>query len=266
MRVPSPPNSPDLSRSSRLQQGVQQLVHIARKDGLRNALVHATNTAAWHLLPSRRAFARTLEHERVLAREFDQQHGVDTAGEPPLTEVGVTPEQAERGNGLYRGIWSSTFHLALRSTGVPFAQRTFVDYGSGKGKALMLASEYPFRRIVGIEFAPALHEVAVKNLQGYQSPGQRCFSLEAVCTDALEWEPPAEPLLCFFFNPFDSATMERVLVRLAQSWRQNPRDISLLYVNVRDVREQERVFEQSRALTLVSRSQHFLHLKVTAGP
>jgi hypothetical protein len=130
----------------------------------------------------------------------------------------------------------------------------------------MLASAYAFRRIVGIEFFPKLHEVAVKNLDGYRSPEQRCFSLQSVCADALEWEPPAEPLLCFFFNPFDDTTMERVLVRLAESWRRVPRDISLLYVNIRDVREQARVFEQCRALTLVSRGQHFLHMKVTGGP
>jgi hypothetical protein len=266
MSVLPPLISPALQRTQRLQHGVQQLVHIARTDGLRNALVHATNTAAWHLLPSRRAFARTLEHERALAQEFDQRYGVDTAGEAPLQEVGVPPEKVERGNGLYRGIWSGTFHLAVSSTGVPFEQRTFVDYGSGKGKALMLASAYPFRRIVGVEFAPELHAVAVKNLGGYRSHEQRCFALQSVCADALEWEPPAEPLLCFFFNPFDNRTMERVLVRIAESWRRAPRDISLLYVNVRDVREQARVFEKCRALTLVSRGRHFLHMKVTAGP
>jgi len=251
--------------ASWLQQGTLKLVNLARTRGLQTAFLHATNAVAWHVVPSRRAFARNLAHERALAREFDQAHGVETAGESPLTEVGVPPEKAGRGNGLYRGIWAGVFHEALRETGLPLEQFTFVDYGSGKGKALMLASEYPFRRIVGVEFAPRLHEVAVNNLGVFRSPQQRCRALEAVCADALEWEPPVEPLLCFFFNPFDDPTMERVITRVARSRRHAPRDIYLLYVNIRDVSEQAHVVEQHPALTRVNRSQHALFMKVTAG-
>lgn len=251
--------------ANRLQQSTLKLVNLARTQGLQSALLHATNAVAWHVVPSRREFARNLAQERALAREFDQTHGVDTAGESPLTEVGVPPEKAVRGNSLYRGIWPRIFHAALRESRLPLKRFTFVDYGSGKGKALMLASAYAFRRIVGVEFAPGLHEVAVKNLGGYRSPEQQCFTLEAVCADALDWEPPAEPLLCFFFNPFDDPTLERVISRVARSWRHTPRDIYLLYVNVRDVREQAHVFERHSALTLVDHSRHFLLTKVTAG-
>ncbi|MFE8605047.1 class I SAM-dependent methyltransferase [Archangium violaceum] len=251
--------------ASRLQQSTLKLVNLARTQGLQTALQHATNAIAWHVVPSRREFARNLVQESELARKFDQLHGVDTAGESPLTDVGVPPEKAARGNGLYRGIWPRLFHAALRESRLPLERFTFVDYGSGKGKALMLASAYAFRRIVGMEFAPGLHEVAVRNLRGYRSPQQRCFTMDAVCADALDWEPPAEPLLCFFFNPFDDPTMERVITRVARSWRHAPRDIYLLYVNVRDVREQARVFERHSALTLVGRSRHSLLTKVTAG-
>jgi hypothetical protein len=251
--------------ANRLQQGVLKLVKIARTDGLQKALEHATNTVAWHVMPSRRAFVRDLEHERALAREFDRTYGVDTAGESPLTALGVPPEKAGRGNGLYRGIWPRIFHQALRETHLPFEQFTFVDYGSGKGKALMLASAYPFRRILGVEFSPELHAVALKNLGTYRSSEQRCFGLESVCADALGWEPPTEPLLCFFFNPFDNPTMERVLSRLAESRRHAPRDIYLLYVNVRDVSEQARVFEECRRVAIVNRGRHFVLMKVLAG-
>jgi hypothetical protein len=251
--------------ATRLRSGALGLVQTARTNGLQAALVHAADRVAWHVLPSRRAFVRNLARERALAQEFDRTFGVDTAGEPPLTEVGVSAEQAKQGNGLYRGIWPGIFQQGMRGANLPFEQFTFVDYGSGKGKALMLAAAYPFRRIVGVEFAPGLHEVAVKNLHVFRSPEQRCFALEAVCADALEWEPPTGPLLCFFFNPFNDSIMERVIARLAQSWQRVPRDIYLLYVNVRDAREQAHVFEQSRMLTLVNRGPNFVLSKVTAG-
>src|SRR5882724_12595376 len=40
------------------------------------------------------------------------------------------------------------------------AKYTFVDLGSGKGRILFLAAEFPFRRIQGIEFAVELHREA----------------------------------------------------------------------------------------------------------
>ena len=75
------------------------------------------------------------------------------------------PQQdVDRGNGLYRGIWPRIFEAAMQAAPLEYSRFTFVDYGSGKGKAMFLAAEYPFKRIVGVEFAPALHEIACKNL------------------------------------------------------------------------------------------------------
>jgi hypothetical protein len=234
-----------------------------RADGLLSAAERVAEVMAWRLSPERRSFAKRLEYERVLAREFDHQFGVDTWGEFALTEVGVPAHKARQGNGLYRGIWAGLFHEALRGSALPIEGLTFVDYGSGKGKALLLASAYPFRRIVGVEYASRLNEVAERNLAVFRSPTQRCFSLDVVGADALEWEPPAEPLLCFFFNPFSDEVMERVLARLAESWSRIPRDIYLLYVNVRNTEEQARVFERCAELTLLRRDRHALLAKVT---
>ncbi|OJH37667.1 hypothetical protein BON30_26095 [Cystobacter ferrugineus] len=239
------------------------ITELARTEGPRSAAERMAETLAWRLSPARRSFARRLEHERVLEREFDERFGVDTWGESSLTEVGVPANKAREGNGIYRGIWADVFHEALRGTGLPVDDLTFVDYGAGKGKALLLASAYPFRRIVGVEFAPGLCEVARRNLAVFHSPTQRCFSLGVEGADALEWEPPAEPLLCFFFNPFSDEVMERVIARITESWYRIPRDIYLLYVNIRNTDEQARVFDRCPELTLLRRDRHALLAKVT---
>ncbi|ATB36686.1 hypothetical protein CYFUS_002101 [Cystobacter fuscus] len=256
--------------TERLAHAARQLQHelagvaeSARTQGPRAAVERMTEAMAWRLSPARRSFVRRLQHERALAREFDEQFGVDTSSESSLTEVGVPAEKARDGNGIYRGIWADIFHEALRGTGLPEGDLTFVDYGAGKGKAMLLASAYPFRRIVGVEYAPGLYEVARRNLAVFRSPTQRCFSLDVVGADALEWEPPAEPLLCFFFNPFSDEVMERVIARIAESWQRSPRDIYLLYVNIRNTDEQARVFERRSELTLVRRDRHALLAKVT---
>jgi hypothetical protein len=253
-----------LSHAARqFHQELAGVVELARTDGPRSAAERMAETLAWRLSPARRSFARRLAHERVLAREFDEQFGVDTWGESSLTEVGVPADKAREGNGVYRGIWADVFHEALRDCGLPMGDLTFVDYGAGKGKALLLASAYPFRRIVGVEYAPGLYEVARRNLAVFRSPTQRCFSLGVVGADALEWEPPAEPLLCFFFNPFSDEVMERVIARITESWYRIPRDIYLLYVNIRNTDEQARVFERCSELSLLRRGRHALLAKVS---
>ena len=47
-----------------------------------------------------------------------------------------------------------------------------------------MASDYPFRRVVGVELLPALHQIALENLAQYKSESQKCFALEALCGDA----------------------------------------------------------------------------------
>jgi SAM-dependent methyltransferase len=112
-----------------------------------------------------------------------------------------------------------------------FSDFTFVDLGSGKGRTLLMASDYSFRRIVGVELLPALHAIAQENLAGYASESQKCFALESVCADAREFVFPAEPLLLYLFNPFPEAGLRQVIANLERSLRAHPRPVYVLYHN-----------------------------------
>ena len=108
---------------------------------------------------------------------------------------------------------------------------TFVDLGSGKGRTLLMASEYPFRRILGVEILPELHEIARENLSRYKSESQKCFALEAICGDAADFPFPAEPLVLYLFNPLPEPGLRTVIDRLDQSLRGHPREVYVLYHN-----------------------------------
>jgi hypothetical protein len=69
----------------------------------------------------------------------------------------------------------------------------FVDFGSGLGKVLLLASVYPFRSVIGVEFSPELHRLACENIRRYASGTQQCNKLFSVCQDAAEFRLPPEP-------------------------------------------------------------------------
>src|SRR5215471_11844719 len=88
----------------------------------------------------------------------------------------------------YQPTEKALFHEMMdelrRRTSINFAEFTFIDLGSGKGRVLLMASDYPFRRIVGVELLAALHHIAEQNIEQYHSDSQRCFALESVCADA----------------------------------------------------------------------------------
>src|SRR5580700_2365271 len=78
-----------------------------------------------------------------------------------------------------------------------FSDFVFIDLGSGKGRTLLMASDYPFRRIVGVELLPALNQIAQDNLNKYRGESQKCFAMESICGDATEFVFPAEPTVLY---------------------------------------------------------------------
>jgi len=107
--------------------------------------------------------------------------------------------------------------------------RVFVDFGCGKGRALLLAAEYPFRRIVGVEFFPQLVEIARKNLFSYRNPRQVCPDLEVVLGDAALFPIPDAPLVLYFNDPFDGHVLERVVLNIRRSLDHHPRPITVIH-------------------------------------
>ncbi len=94
-----------------------------------------------------------------------------------------------------------------------------------------MASDYPFRRIVGEELLPALNQAALENLSRYRNESQKCFAIESICGDATEFAFPTEPILLFLFNPFPESGLRRVIANLERSLKEHPRKVYVLYHN-----------------------------------
>jgi hypothetical protein len=109
---------------------------------------------------------------------------------------------------------------------------TFIDLGAGKGRALLMASDYPFQRIMGVEFMPDLCHAAEENIASYSASSndrQQCRQMEMVCLDACDFQFPAEPLVVYLFNPFSEPVFVKVLENLRLSVEQVPRQIYIAY-------------------------------------
>jgi hypothetical protein len=159
--------------------------------------------------------------------EFDWDHRVDTTS--------ATVGWRERLLGVFHSPYQPTepalFHEMLGGLKIKFSDFTFIDLGSGKGRTLLMASDYPFRRIVGVELLAELNRVAQENLRKYKSEKQKCFALESICGDAQEFEFPAEATVLYLFNPLPEAGLERVIGGLERSLAEHPRKVIVLYHN-----------------------------------
>ena len=141
--------------------------------------------------------------------------------------------------GMFHSAYQPTdpaaFHEMLHALGdyanTDFQGFTFVDLGSGKGRTLLMASDYPFARIIGVELLPSLHHVAQQNVANYNPVSQRCFAIESVCADATQFRFPDGPLVLYLFNPLPDTGLRQVLSNLEASLKARPRPAYVLYHN-----------------------------------
>ena len=106
--------------------------------------------------------------ERVRALEdwwFDTTRHVRTSRNAAAPEASKVVGEI-RDSYIYAPVRVANAHAALRDLPInDFSQYTFVDVGSGKGRMLFVAAEYPFRRVVGVEFSNQLHVEALENIK-----------------------------------------------------------------------------------------------------
>jgi SAM-dependent methyltransferase len=156
---------------------------------------------------------------------YDWRHNVET---------GVDQSEHLRGwnyNFPYLPIRPPTARRVVRSLPISnYSDYTFVDIGSGKGRMLLLASEFPFRKIVGVEMREDLHAQALENVRRFRQPKAKCSQIECVLGDATRYDLPPGKLVVYLFNPFTADVMRQVLRRLDESAEQDPREIVLVYV------------------------------------
>ena len=172
--------------------------------------------------------------------EYDWEHRVDTTS--------ATVDWRSRLLGVFHSPYQPTepalFHEMLASLSVDFPGFIFVDAGSGKGRTLLMASDYPFRKIIGVELLPNLDRIAQQNIQLYSSPKQKCFHLISICGDVGEFQFPAEPAVVYLFNPLPKIGLERLIGNLERSLKEHPRKVFVLYHNP----EHEVILEDSPEL------------------
>jgi SAM-dependent methyltransferase len=154
---------------------------------------------------------------------FERRLGVQTSGVIELDELGIADEGRER----YKPVgW-----LILRRILPPSAVTTddvFLDIGSGKGRAVLLAAAYPFRRVIGVELSARLIDIAQDNLDRIRAR-LRCKDVVLVNADAVHYQIPDDVTVVFMANPVRGASFAAVIKNVLDSYDRRPRNLRIIY-------------------------------------
>ena len=189
---------------------------------------------------------------------FDAAHGVDTSG---IISAGhlTTGHPNDAHVTAYYGVAPSILcALIARWRGTqppqPIERYNFIDFGAGKGRALLVASELPFHEVIGVELNPSLADIAQQNIDRWLAAhaadptASRLTAIRLHEQDALTFEIPRSPTLAFLFHPFEAPVLKLLLRRIEARFAKIPGSrtppFDLLYVNseCRDVLDRHPAF------------------------
>jgi SAM-dependent methyltransferase len=169
---------------------------------------------------------------------FDQLHGTDTSGLIPGSVIVQGTQAKVEELTAYYGVAPSILHGLLdiwlhRTHPQPIERTVFLDIGAGKGRAMLLASQFPFLRVEGVELNPTLATIAEANISLWHNDlaANALAPLALHHADATRHPLPPEPTLAFLFHPFELPILRRFLRHVERSISLNPRPFDLLYAN-----------------------------------
>lgn len=179
-------------------------------------------------------YGRYLVTFRLRERRFDRELGVNTRGTEGRHKARILSGIRDAARDTVTGFGPSDPPIIvdlLDALPLRYEDFAFVDIGAGSGRVILIASDRPFRKVLGVELSPELAAVGSRNVRNRRRPAV-CRDVESVAGDATAHPIPDGPVLLFLHNPFtDAAPMERLLANVERSWKASPRPIYILYVN-----------------------------------
>lgn len=159
---------------------------------------------------------------------FDRAHGTDTSG--VVSPESLPADEARAHAVCYAGSQPSLLRQALAEC-APVDSFTFVDLGCGKGRALLVASEFPFRGILGVELSAPLAQIANRNAALIARRFPQRTAISVAVADASTFPLPSGNLLLFLYHPFGPELVARVVASVEAALASEHRSIYIVYCN-----------------------------------
>jgi SAM-dependent methyltransferase len=188
-------------------------------------------------------------------RAVDRELGINTAGDVPggaaAAEAGISAEVYP-----YQPVVREEFEEMMGSLPRDVSSFCFIDIGSGKGRALVLAARHPFAEVIGIELSASLHRIAEQNIRKV-APSLR-GRVKLINQDARQFAFPVMATVIFLFNPFGEEVMREVVRNVERAYRDSSLPIYLLYLWP----FQEKAITESNMWQEINRGRHWKSFKL----
>ena len=162
---------------------------------------------------------------------FDLKHGTRTAGIYSKGRIEKSNPNLKGTVVQYQGTSSRLFQAAMKDLDSSVLKGDFIDFGCGRGKVLLMALDYPFKKLHGVELSDKLVKEAEKNLENYCAKKKKNPLASIYLGDARFFLIPPTASVFFFYNPFTWSIFEPVVGNILESLRRHPREMRLIYIN-----------------------------------
>ncbi len=195
----------------------------------------------------------------VAADPFDDAHGTETTTIREIGSLDVSSKNAKYAV-RYQTCAADDIRAAILDACRDPADFTFVDFGSGKGRALIVAGEFPFKAVIGVEFSLELYQASLRNIARANLAEARA-RVRVHYGDASDFPLPTGNLVCYFYNPFHGPVLTRIVEKLIAHLDAG-KQVSVIYIDPvhRDVFEASNRFVVTNSgpqgITLVGKPRH----------
>jgi SAM-dependent methyltransferase len=170
-----------------------------------------------------------LLYAKAFDRCFDLRYDIETSSHVHLENLDFNDEQKKLSY-WYEGTYVVQLRKLFKKLQIP-KEKVFVDIGSGKGRVLLIAAEYGFEKIRGIELSPNLCETARKNISVFRNKKKYNSDIVVINKNALEYNFTDDEGVFFLYNPFGEHILEQVMTNIKNSILRNRRSVKIIYVN-----------------------------------
>lgn len=178
----------------------------------------------------RAAVARRL-HQRLWDRRFAKFESYGTASSIAADRLAGVESPNIGHSREYYASPRLIVQMLIDGLDIDPGQYEFIDFGSGRGRVLMAASERGFRRVRGIEFSRELHDEAQINIRHYPQNRMQCRDTSSLWCDAVQFEQFGTRPVLYFFNPFNGIVLQKVLDNVRRKAGHGIEDLFVIFLN-----------------------------------
>lgn len=160
-------------------------------------------------------------------RTFDRRYGVRTSGQISLSNTSFDPSKLRNATS-YGPVNAWAFRDLLKKLNLPKTWH-FTDLGCGLGRACLLAAEYGFEKVTGVELAPEFCVVAQENISSYRVPASSRPPINIVQGDVLDYCGHTDDDVFFIYRAFSLGFFREVREKLAERAARQKKPLTVIY-------------------------------------